>query len=74
MLFTMIISLFTIKLVLQALGAEDFGLYNVVAGMVVLMSFFTGTLATASQRFFSFDLGQKRFDRLEETFRITFIF
>ena len=50
MLFVLFVSLYTVRVVLNALGAEEYGLYNVVGGVVVLFSFLTNTLATASQR------------------------
>ena len=49
-------SLYTVRIVLQALGAEDYGIYNVVAGTVTMFGFLTNSLAGASQRFFSFEL------------------
>ena len=54
----MLVSLYTVRAVLEALGAEDYGIYNVVAGVVVLFSFLSGAMATASQRFFSYELGR----------------
>ena len=50
MLFVLFVSLYTVRVVLNALGAEEYGLDNVVGGVVVLFSFLTNTLATASQR------------------------
>ena len=57
MLFLMGISLYTSRVVLNTLGIEDYGIYNVVGGVVTLFSFLNGTLATATQRFFSFAIG-----------------
>ena len=54
----LLVSLYTVRAVLEALGAEDYGIYNVVAGVVVLFSFLSGAMATASQRFFSYELGR----------------
>lgn len=58
MLFLMGISLYTSRVVLNTLGIEDYGIYNVVGGVVTLFSFLNGTLATATQRFFSFAIGK----------------
>ncbi len=54
----MLVSLYTVRVVLNTLGAQDYGIYNVVAGVVVLFSFLGGAMATASQRFFSFEMGK----------------
>lgn len=71
MLLTMGVSLYTVRVVLEALGVVDYGLYNVVAGIVTMFSFFSGTMASASQRFFAFEIGRKNYDRLKKTFSIT---
>ena len=52
----MLVSLYTVRVVLATLGAEDYGIYNVVAGVVTMFSFLSGSMATASQRYFSFAL------------------
>ena len=54
----MIVSLYTVRVVLNTLGAEDYGIYNVVAGVVTMFSFLSSSMATASQRYFSFALGK----------------
>lgn len=70
-LFILGINLFTVRLVLNALGAEDFGIYNVIAGIVLMCSFFCGTMATSSQRYFSIELGRQNFPRLCQIFTLT---
>ncbi|WP_135445931.1 lipopolysaccharide biosynthesis protein [Mangrovimicrobium sediminis] len=64
----MAVSLFTVRIVLQALGAVDYGLYNVVGGVVTMFSFLSGSMATASQRFFAFELGKENHEQLKKTF------
>ncbi len=71
MLLTMGVSLFTVRVVLDALGTVDYGLYNVVGGIVSMFSFLSGTMASATQRFFSFELGRKNYEQLKKTFSIT---
>lgn len=66
-------SLYTVRIVLQVLGAEDYGIYNVVAGTVTMFSFLSNSMATASQRFFSFELGQGNVDNLQKTFSLMMI-
>lgn len=55
----MLVSLYTVRVVLNTLGAEDYGIYNVVAGVVVLFSFVNNAMATSVQRFLNFYLGKK---------------
>lgn len=62
------IALYTSRVVLNTLGVEDFGLYNVVGGMVALFSFFSASMQTASQRFLMFDLGKKNYLKFNKTF------
>lgn len=59
-LVTMLISLYTIRVVLNVLGATDYGLYNVIGGVVALFSFISGTMASATQRFISYELGKEK--------------
>lgn len=70
MLLVMIVSLFTVRIVLQALGQVDYGLYNVVGGIVVMFSFLSHVLSSASQRFFSFELGRGDTIRLSRIYSI----
>ena len=58
MLFTMGVSLFTSRVVLQALGVEDYGIYNVVAGFVSMLVFFNSSMATSTQRFLNYEMGK----------------
>ena len=67
----MLVSLYTVRVVLNVLGAEDYGIYNVVAGVVTMFSFLSGAMATASQRYFSFDLGKGDTENLKRTFSLT---
>ena len=58
MLVTMGISLFTSRVVLNVLGVENYGIYNVVAGVVVLFTFVNNAMATGTQRHISYELGK----------------
>ena len=51
MLLLLIVSLYTSRVILVALGAEDYGIYNVVGGVVAMIGFLRGTMSTASSRF-----------------------
>lgn len=67
----MLVSLYTVRVVLNTLGAEDYGIYNVVAGVVTMFGFLSGAMATASQRFFSFEMGRKNENGLPHIFSVT---
>lgn len=58
MLLAMAVGLYTSRAVLDVLGVVDFGIYHVVAGFVALLGFMQGAMTTATQRYFSFDLGE----------------
>ena len=51
MIIVLLISLYTSRIILKALGVDDFGLYNVVGGVVGVLTFFNGTMSKATQRF-----------------------
>lgn len=68
MLFTMAVSLYTSRVVLNVLGVEDYGLYNVVGGFVAMFSFFNGAMAAATQRYLNFELGRGDASRLHQVF------
>ena len=72
MMITILISLYTSRVVLKQLGVEDFGINNVVAGVVAMFTFVNGTLASGTQRFLTFALGEKSFERQNITFSTTF--
>jgi len=68
----MLVSLYTVRVVLAVLGVEDYGIFNVVAGVVTMFSFVSGAMATASQRYLSFELGRCDNERLKLVFSVTF--
>lgn len=70
MVVTMGVSLYTVRIVLNTLGVEDYGLYNVVGGVVALLGFLPGSMASATQRFFSHALGQKDQNKLNKVFGV----
>ena len=68
MLFGMLVSLYTSRVVLQALGVEDYGIYNVVGGVVAMFSMISTSLSTSVSRFLTFELGRGDADRLKKVF------
>jgi len=67
----MLVSLYTVRVVLNSLGMVDYGIYNVVGGVVTMFAFLSNTMASASQRFFSFELGRNATEQLKRTFSMT---
>ena len=68
MALMMCISLYTSRVVLQTLGVEDYGIYNVVGGVVVMFCFLNDGMTTSTQRFLTFELGTGNKKRLNEIF------
>ena len=68
MFVTMAVGLYTSRIVLNVLGVSDFGIYNVVGGIITLMSFFNVAMVQASQRFLSFELGSGNLERQKRVF------
>ena len=68
MLLIMAVSLYTSRIVLETLGVEDFGIYNVVGGVVTIMGVLNGAMAVAVQRYLTFELGKGDSVRLKQTF------
>lgn len=60
MLLTMGVALYTSRVILQTLGVEDFGIYNVVAGFVTMLGFLNSAMSSATQRFLTFELGKSQ--------------
>lgn len=68
MLFMMAVSLYTSRVILNTLGVEDYGLYNVVGGFVTMFSFINGAMSSATQRYLNFELGKGNEVRLKKVF------
>lgn len=62
------VSLYTSRVVLEELGIDDFGIYNIVGGIVVMFGFLNAAMSVATQRFLSFELGQKNEEMLKKVF------
>lgn len=59
MILNMLMTFYVVRIVFQVLGVVDYGIYNVVGGVVMLFQMFNGTMGNAYQRFFSYELGKK---------------
>lgn len=71
MIITMLVSLYTSRVVLNTLGVEDFGIYNVVGGVVAMFGFLNSSMASATQRFLSFELGRQDYAQLKKVFSMS---
>lgn len=68
MIFVLLVSLYSVRAILNLLGVEDYGIYNVVGSVVGMFTFINGTLATSSQRFFSVALAKNDYKELNKNF------
>ena len=68
MFLMLLISLYTSRLVLKELGITDYGLYNVIGGMITIFSFINNSMAQASQRFITYEIGKDRLQNLRQVF------
>ena len=68
MLFSMVVSLYTSRVVLNTLGVVDYGIYGVVGGFVAMFSLISSSLSSAVSRFLTFELGRGDKDRLSKAF------
>lgn len=73
MLFLMIVNLYTSRVILQALGVEDYGVYNAIAGFIAMFSMVSSAIAGAISRFITFVLGQGDKDKLKKVFSTAII-
>ena len=71
MLFVVIVTLYTTRLILNALGVEDYGIYNVVAGFVSLFSVLNNCLSTGTNRFYNYSLGKNDNDGITKVFNVS---
>ena len=72
-LFVMVISLYTSRVVLQVLGVEDYGVYQVVGGLVAMFSVISSSLSSAISRFITFEIGRGDMERLKRIFSTSII-
>ena len=68
MMFGMLVSLYTSRVVLAALGVEDYGIYNVVGGFVAMFSLISSSLSSSVGRFLTFELGKGNLNNLRRVF------
>lgn len=67
----LLISLYSSRIILQALGVEDFGIYNVIGSIIILFSFLNTAMVSATQRFLNYELGRGNLDQLSRIFSVS---
>lgn len=72
MFLIMGVTLYTSRIVLKVLGGDDFGLYSVIGGIVMIFTFLNGALAGATSRFITYELGRKDNEKLHKVFNVAF--
>lgn len=73
MMIVMIINLYAVRLVLNAIGAEDYGINNVVAGIITMLSSVSSVLSTAIQRYYSLSIGGGKIEQPRNIFSVSII-
>lgn len=68
MILTILVNLYAVRVIWQVLGVEDYGVYNVVGGIVTMFAFLNSAMVASSQRFISFELGIGNKERLNKVF------
>lgn len=68
MILIMIVNLYTSRVILMSLGVEDYGIYNVVGGIVTMFSFLNGSMASSTQRYLTYELGNGNLEKLKKIF------
>lgn len=70
-IFTLFIGLFTSRVIIANLGISDYGVYNVMGGIIGMLSYVNTLFAGGTSRFLTIDLGKGDMDRLKQTFKLT---
>ena len=72
-ILVMLVSLYTVRVVLGILGVEDYGIYNVVGGVILMISFLNRAMTQATQRFLNFAMGKNDAEQVRNVFSVSFI-
>lgn len=73
MLLSILVALYSTRLVLNTLGNDDYGIFNLVGGVIAMLSFLNAAMATSSQRYLTYYLGAKESNKLSKIFRSSII-
>ena len=67
-IITLIIGLYTSRIILETLGIENYGIYNVVGGIVAMLNFLNTAMSITTQRYLTFELGRGNINKLQKVF------
>lgn len=70
MIVVTVVSFFTVRITLRVLGVEDYGIYNVIGGVVAFLNTISATMSSASQRYLAFDIGKRDANSFRNTFSL----
>lgn len=73
MAITMFVSLYTTRLILNSLGASDFGIYNIVGGVISMLGFLNAAMAASTQRFMNFAEGEGNNEKKVVIFNVSIV-
>lgn len=73
MCITIFVSLYTTRLILNSLGVTDYGIYNIVGGIISMLGFLNGSMAAATQRFMSYSEGKGDVEDKKVVFNVSFL-
>lgn len=73
MVIVLLITLYTSRVILKALGVEDYGVYNVVAGFVTMFGFLNSSLSNGIQRFFNYELGKNGLEGANKVYNMALL-
>lgn len=73
MIITLFISLYSTRLILFALGVDDFGIFNLVGGVIAMLAFLNGAMSVSTQRFLSFHIGSGDEEKLKSVFQSSIV-
>jgi O-antigen/teichoic acid export membrane protein len=73
LIITSVLGLLTSRFIIQALGASDFGLYNVVGSVVFMMAFLNNIMVTTTYRFIAFEMGQGELQSVNKVFNVSLV-
>ena len=71
MVFVLLVNLYSARVILKVLGVEDFGIFNLVGGVVIFLSFFQSALTNATYRFFAYELGAGNEQKLNRVYSVS---
>lgn len=71
MILVILVNIYTVRVIWDILGVEDYGVYNVVGGVIMMFAFLNNAMVASSQRFISYELGTGNSDRLNKVFSIS---